>query len=360
MAEDQTKEDSKEPKEPKEEKEQKEEGKEEQKDTDKPEESVEKEEPDKPEEPPELLKEDIIKILKTFPGVGQVMAERIYDSGIDSREKLASVSVDALKELPGIGQAMAENIANGMKEAIKEFDEPEKKEKAAAKPGPGITTKAIGFVKGTISKITGFFKGKQPKPKSELEKKPEPGKKPDEDTKTIGEGVGEPRKTELAIAKPDEEKAEEAIKETYYPEVGKSAEETAHEPVHEKVTVEAGEPESKPEQQLEPAPEPETTPAIEPSSETSDVKEPERESVASVEPTPQQPKFEINFKNSSGLLIWFETTPNLRSDAGKILFKAGYNNLDELKDAVVDDLLLVKGIGHDEAKTICQEIQRLN
>ena len=54
-------------------------------------------------EPVELTKEDILKFLKTFSGVGQVMADRIYDAGFDSRDKLKSVTVEDLQKLPGIG-----------------------------------------------------------------------------------------------------------------------------------------------------------------------------------------------------------------------------------------------------------------
>ena len=106
---------------------------------------------------PELTKDDIIKILKTFSGVGQVIAERIYETGFDNREKLKAVTAEDLKKIDGVGQVMAEDLAANMESAIKKFDEPEKKEEPK-KEAKGITDKAIGFVKGTISKITGLPK----------------------------------------------------------------------------------------------------------------------------------------------------------------------------------------------------------
>ena len=57
--------------------------------------------------------------------------------------------------------------------------------------------------------------------------------------------------------------------------------------------------------------------------------------------------------------MWFENTPNLSLEAGKLLFKAGYNNLEELKDAVVEDLTMVNGISEGVAKTIYEELQKL-
>lgn len=321
----------------------------------------------KPEEkPPELTKEDIIKIFKTFPGVGQVLAERIVEAGYESREKLISITVEDLKQLDGIGQAMAQNMADGMENAISEFEQPEKKEKADAIKEPGITSKAMGFVKGTISKITGFFKGKSPKSKSTPAKKPEPAvagstDKTSAEDKAAGEeeGVTEEQKAEKELAK-----EEEAVKETYFPEVGTTAEKPEEPSIHEEVTIEGDtgqisessestqvepsttmEPKSKPELELESEPEPKQKLQLSPA----------------LEPSQIQPSggAEINFNNSSGLLMWFEITPNLRSEAGKLLFKAGYNNLKELKDAVVEDLTLVNGISENEAKTIYEELRRL-
>ncbi|WP_455393200.1 helix-hairpin-helix domain-containing protein [[Eubacterium] cellulosolvens] len=319
---------------------------------DKPEKSSESSETEvkAPEEKPkELTKDDIIKILKTFPGVGQVIAERIYDAGFDTREKLSSITIEDLKEIAGVGQAMAQTIGEGMEDAIKRFDQPEKEAKAEEKKGEGITSKAMGFVKGTFSKITGFFKGKLPKSKA----------KPTAPEPTTDKGVTEPASSELDQAKVEEERTEEAIKETYFPEVGKSAEEYEPPTTLTEVKVEGGETEGveapaditvsdsnterTSELEREPTPGP-------------DQKSPGTPAIPSppVSTTP-----EINLRNSSGLLMWFETTPNLRPEAGKLLFKAGYNNLDELKDAVVEDLTMVNGISENEAKMIYDELRKL-
>ena len=321
--------------------------KEEEKPEEKAEEKVEEKAEEKPEEKPveepkELTKEDIITILKTFPGVGQVTAERIYNAGHDSRENLQKASAADLQKVRGIGKALAEQIASGLETAIKRFDKPES-EKAAGEKVPGITEKTLGFIKGTVSKITGFFKGKSPKPK------PKPA---GEGGAVKVEGAPETRdvgevKTADAAAEGSEAESEvkEAVKEKYFPKVGASEEGKPDEkepvPEHEPGKVE---PEAPQENKPETKPEPEETT-------DSTAAKPVRE--------PEQKVPEINLTESSGLLKWFESTPSLNSNSGRLLFKAGYNNLQELKEAEVEDLALVDGLDQQEAKEIYKELQKI-
>lgn len=301
-------------------------------------ESASDESSDTTEKPPELSKDDIIKLLKTFPGVGQVMAERIYDAGFDNREKLLSITTDDLKKITGIGKVTAENIATGMENAVKKYEEPPKVKETAKQPG--ITNKAMNFFKGTFSKITGFFKGKSPKSKAEPAVKPSV---PTQEQEVSG-----------TVEQPDQEppKADEAVKETYFPEVGAPDEPSEQLTVHESVTIETSDTEQSTESQLEHLTE--TTSEIMPEPES------KLEAPLTSQDTVSTSAMKIDFKESSGLLKWFEHQPNLRAEAGRLLFKAGYNNLDELKEAVVEDLRLVNGISDNEAKTIYEELQRLN
>ncbi len=308
-------------------------------------------------EKPELAKDDIIKILKTFTGVGQVMADRIYKAGFDSREKLESLTIDDLKKIPGVGQALAETIYEGMANAIKQFDEPPKKE--TEKVEPGITTKAMGFIKGTISKIGGFFKGKMPKSKKE------PGKKVEVPTGTEGEvkekldsdkELSVVSETKSEIEKAEEKRDEEVVKDEYFPEVGAPTEAPEGELKYEQVTVEAGGAGSTTDLSAV-AP---TDTALTTGADTESKLKSESKHEAMRIQTDLQKIPKINLKDSSSLLKWFESKPNLRTEAGKLLFKAGYNNLEELSEAVVEDLVLVQGISQDEANTIFAELQKLN
>ncbi len=303
------------------------------------------------EKPKELTKEEIIIILKTFPGIGQVIAERIYDAGINSREKLLGMKVEELKEVRGLGLALAKNLESGIGNAVKEFDEPEqiKKDEEEKKEKPGVTDKALGYLKGTFSKITGFFKGKLPLGKAEK---------------------SEPRLSPKEESTPDKEPTpEQSEKDDLYPEVGGVKTKLEKEPTKdiEPVSIEGSDTESS-KSILEPVNPSETT-VHEPEkieskqiSTSSDLKI--KHDQSSVEKSLTKPIIEpelekINTKDASGLLKWFETTDNLRAETGKMIFKAGYNNLEELKEAVVDDLILIKGIDRKEAELICYELKKL-
>jgi ERCC4-type nuclease len=291
---------------------------------------------------PELTKDDTIKILKTFSGVGQVTAERIFDAGFDNREKLKVVTVEDLKKITGVGQVMAEDISKNIESAINKFDEPVKEEEEK-KDGKGITDKAIGFVKGTISKITGFFKGKSPKAKSKAADESKITETDVDKQKTEPKSDLDSRSGELESTK------EGASEDSYFPEVGSPKEEVEEKPKHEPVSVESSD--------TEPASE-----LLEPEKEVKEQDKPdEKLQEPKPEPEPEpEPEPKVNLTDSSGLLIWFEATPNLRPEAGKLLFKAGYNNLEELMEAVVDDLVLVNGINEVEAKTIYSELRKLH
>ena len=347
-------------------------------------------EKDTPEEKPELTEEEILQVLKNVNGVGHVMAQRIFAAGYDTRENFNELTVDDLKKISGIGQVMAENIVNEIGSALKTFDEPTKEKAKDDEDKPGITDKAVGFVKGTISKITGFFKGKSPKAvaknKTGEPSKLEPGSEVGDagkDAKKADEGSLEREASEYS----GEEKED---KDSLYPEVGAAKEEPEAEEVHEPVTIEASdEPEQEIksalkdeeksikelaqnlntkikqriavtekeegsiEKQLERKEELEIKPAV---SEPTTTPESKQEPI-SHEPVDTTPK--INQTSSSALLQWFESEPELRPEAGKLLFKAGYNNLEELKEAVVEDMTLVNGISNNEAQTIYKELRKI-
>jgi len=335
-------------------------------------------EKDTPEEKPELTEEEVLQVLKNINGVGHVMAQRIFAAGYDTREKLGDLTVDDLKKISGIGQVMAENIANEIGSALKTFDKPTKEKVKDDEDKPGITNKAVGFVKGTISKITGFFKGKSPKAvaKDKLEPKSDVG----EAGKDTKEAEGEPKEG-LEIEDPGEVKED---KDSLYPEVGAPKDEPEVEEVHEPVTIEASD---EPEQEIKSALKVEEKSikelaqnlntkikqriAVTETEEQSIEKQLERKEepeikVAapeskpepiSTEPVDTTPK--INLTSSSALLQWFESEPELRPEAGKLLFKAGYNNLEELKEAVVEDMTLVIGISNNEAQTIYKELRKI-
>ncbi len=149
---------------------------------------------------PEPVKEDtqelIIEHLKKIPGVGAFMAAKIYEAGFTTRAQLKDATVESFTEIAGIGPSMAAKIVDSLKK-IEEGKEAEltKKEAEVAQPdGPGITDKAVDFIKGTVGKIKGFLV-KSPPEKKEGE---QPGnEKPEESVEVTGStGDDEPKPTE--------------------------------------------------------------------------------------------------------------------------------------------------------------------
>lgn len=224
-----------------------------------------KEEP----QPEEDTKETILAHLKKIPGVGLVMAEKIYDAGYTTRAQLKEVTAEELGKIQGVGPSMATKIIDSLKK-LEEGKELAIKAEEAPKPaGPGITDKAMGLIKGTYSKIKGF-----------LVKSP-------------------PVKKEGEAAKPPEGKPEESVEVTGAP----SDEETQEEP---KPEVEG------------PSAEPGTKEAV---------------------------------------LESYEKIAGIDTDLALKLYDAGYGSMDELKEAEVDDLILIEGITPEKAREIFEGLK---
>lgn len=59
-----------------------------------------------------MVKKDVIKEFISLNGVGKVKAEIIYNSGLNSLEKLSEASIDDLIKIKGIDENLAKNIIN--------------------------------------------------------------------------------------------------------------------------------------------------------------------------------------------------------------------------------------------------------
>ncbi len=230
-----------------------------------PEEATESKDEPKPEED---TKETILAHLKKIPGVGLVMAEKIYEAGYTTRAQLKDVTAEELGKIQGLGPSMATKIVESLKK-IEEGKDLVKKEEEAPKPvGPGITDKAMGLIKGTYSKIKGF-----------LVKSP-------------------PVKKEGEAAKPPDEQPSESVEVT-----------------------------GAPSDESEDAPKPEgEAPAAEPGTE-------------------------------EAVLESFEKIAGIDKDLASKLYEAGYGTMAELKEAEVDDLILIDGITPEMAKQIFEGLK---
>jgi DNA uptake protein ComE-like DNA-binding protein len=160
-----------------------------------PEEEPEEEIPE-PEPVDEDTKEMVIEHLKKIPGIGLVMAEKIYDAGFTSRDQLKEVKVEELTEIPGIGPSMANKIVENLKriEEGKDIESAAKEPEEPKPEGPGITDKAMDFIKGTVSKIKGFLIKSPPEKKVEEEPKEEK-KEPEQSVEVSGAPAEEESKS---------------------------------------------------------------------------------------------------------------------------------------------------------------------
>jgi ERCC4-type nuclease len=118
-------------------------------------------------EPEEDTQEIVIEHLKKIPGVGAVMAAKIYEAGLTTRAQLKDATVESFTEIPGIGPSMAAKIVDSLKkiEEGKEAELTSKEAEPAQPEGPGITDKAVDFIKGTVTKIKGFLVKSPPEKK---------------------------------------------------------------------------------------------------------------------------------------------------------------------------------------------------
>jgi len=101
-----------------------------------------------------MTKEDVIKEFSSLNGVGKAKAELIYNSGLDSLEKLGKASIEDLVKIKGINEKFAKDIKDQLKKEVGTNSE-----KKAEKP-PSKPEKTAG------KKSTSETKTKEEKPKT--------------------------------------------------------------------------------------------------------------------------------------------------------------------------------------------------
>ncbi|UCH88459.1 MAG: hypothetical protein JSV49_09370 [Thermoplasmata archaeon] len=296
-------------------------------------------------EPEPETKEEVIEYLKKLPGIGISKATLIYEAGFDSTSKLKDAKPEDLTEIKGIGPSLAKNICESIEklEAGEPVSEAPKEAEAPAEGAASAEGEAEeGIIKGTMSKIFGFFKGKKPEGEAA---------KPEAEPPEV--------KAEAVEAKPEEElkEGEEAKVEAPEGEItkeeeGTDVEEKPEGEVEEKVEEPADKPAEEAEEtkeevkDVEKEPGAEVEPTIEVSSEPSTLEEP-------VEVSSDEPKA----LTKDDIIKMYQTLPGVGESTASKLYEAGYESLEELQEAEQEDLIMVEGINDKTAEAIVKALK---
>lgn len=311
-----------------------------------------KEEKSKVETEPETepqSKEEVIEYMKKLPGIGMSKAQLLYDSGFDSTEKLKTAKPEDFSNVTGFGTSMSIRLCESIKalesgeleakakeEAAKAASAAESSTAAETGEKTSVTGSVGNFFKGTYGKIMGFFKGKKP----------------------AGESGGTMVEPEVEAETPfSTETAEEKDK------VEPSAEvtEIAGEEAKPEIESTEGEGIDKPAGEAEPG-EPKTEDKPEPETDKAKVEAPEPpkegdESLSGLEEPVEISGGEPEVLTKDDVIKAYCDIPGVSEATATKLYDAGYESMDELREAEEDDLKMVDGIGPKTAETISKALK---
>ncbi|MGA1849041.1 MAG: helix-hairpin-helix domain-containing protein [Thermoplasmatota archaeon] len=356
---------------------------------------------------------DLKEVLASVPRISTKIIDSLYDSGYDAYSKFADIEAKDLQKLKGIGPKLSESIMEAVRSALEKYDIPFEsieeataemmKEEAAAEQEEETTERSGSLMDRIVNAIKGFFSGKkdqapeekEPEPPSEKEEKepadtdaepeeteeeapPEADETPEEPLEEQkGEGLAEePDETLEEEPEAPDETPEEIPDEESKPEEVKAEEEPVTE---EKVT---GEPEEAVKEEVgffqrikemffgkkvEPAAEEQPSLEEEPEGlkegpeEEMVLDEDEADEEASKEPEEHieetEPASGDEAPEMKGEIKEFEDIPGVSKKTAELLRNSGYLSLEELREAVPEDLVMIDGIGLKTAKKICDALK---
>ncbi|MDG6225106.1 MAG: helix-hairpin-helix domain-containing protein [Candidatus Thermoplasmatota archaeon] len=333
-------------------------------------------------------------------GIRSNVIDILESEGIDSPDKILEKGPEGLVTIRGIGKKTADMLISACAEAVTEApqaDGGQAEAPAEEESAPGIIDRIIGFFKG-------LFSGRKD------EAQPEAPTSPQEEERTGSVPVPEPvedkeegpepeEPSEPGIPDPVEDPIHEEVlavdasAESGEPEPEKDLAEPVEEEQAEKPAPEATSPQEDVEQPTEAPPEKEEpkeglmdrikrffskkpsgpeagsdsgTLKEEDHAEAASEKE-EKEGPEGISPenkgdVPEEDKAEEEVSVQGPVVEAPEPPPEINSmedipgvgpEIIELLKGAGYRNLDELKEAVPEDLVLIKGIDMETAKMIC-------
>jgi Holliday junction resolvasome RuvABC DNA-binding subunit len=349
---------------------------------------------------------DLKEVLASVPRISRTVIDSLYGNGYDAYSKFADIEAKDLQKLKGVGPKLSESILEAVRTAVEKYDIPFEsieeataemmKEEASTEEGES-SERPGSLMDRIINAIKGFFtgkkdqtpEGKEPETPVEKEEKepevvePEPEMSEEEENHEPEEVVEEPpeeKKEETVDQEPEEpvegdaEKPQEPIQETSEGESEPEEEKPVEEPTPEVEgdEKEPGEP-VKDEagffqrikemffgKKLEPTGEEPTVSEEEPEGAEGETKE---EMVLDEEEAPQEseeepePNPEEGPQDLKGEIKEFEDIPRVSKKTAELLRNSGYLSLDELREAVPEDLVMIDGIGLKTAQKICDALK---
>lgn len=327
-------------------------------------------------------------------GIRSNVIDILESEGIDSPDKILEKGPEGLVTIRGIGKKTADMLISAFAEAVTEAP-PAEEDRAEA---PAEEVSAPGFIDRMIGFFKGLFSGKKDEPQSEAQPSPPEEEKAKE--APVQEPVGaKEEEPKPGLPAPEEAPTHEEVlavdasAESAEPEPEKGLAEPVEEEQAEKPAHAVPSPQEEVEQRPE-APSEKEEPkeglmdrikrffskkpsGPEAGSDSGTLKEEDHAEAASekeekegpegISPenkgdVPEEDKAEEEVSVQEPVVEAPEPPPEIDSmedipgvgpEIIELLKGAGYRNLDELKEAVPEDLVLIKGIDMETAKMIC-------
>ncbi len=342
---------------------------------------------------------DIKDVLSEVPRVNQGVIDGLMDAGFRDVYRVSAVDPSELREVPGVGPKLSERIVEACREEAEKHPQSvagvrEAMPLPADEEAPG--EKGDGFLSKLLGKVKSFFSTEKEEP-STAEAPSEVEEIPVEEGEKELEESSEEKPSEEEPEGPSEDQGEKETEEPEEPSEEKPSEEEPEGPSEDQEEKETEGPE-EPSEEKPSEEEPEEAPKEEPKGvwsrikglfsgkeeeaaseekeEPSEEKPSEEEPVtedktptddqvlseekpSEKEPSEEEPSEDKPEKEEPRLEIKdIPHIPGVDRKTADLLLSSGYMNLDELKEAVPEDLMMIEGIDEDTAKFIYEVLRK--
>ncbi|MBN1389604.1 MAG: helix-hairpin-helix domain-containing protein [Candidatus Thermoplasmatota archaeon] len=328
------------------------------------------------------------EVLRSIPRITQHTISSLLESGYDSFQSFRDRTEDDLKQVKGVGPKMAEAILKAVRPYVEsgeaEIEDIPTVEEATAEVEPEVTEEATpderSLFQRIMDAISGFFGGKKTEGSGETEEQaPKEIEEIGEQSPEKPQGTVAVEDEEIPLLTPTEEPLNEILPEAASEEEPPVVEEVSQEAIeHEKIGESEVGQETKQNEDIPPQQkgfidriremifgrgvkdEPRKIVTIE-KEEITPPKDNEEgtltETPADIEQSSDEPLINPEADIESQEYIDFENIPGVNSKTAEALRKAGYLNIEELREAVPEDLIMIEGIGQKTAEKIYNSLR---